>query len=105
MERVGMFYLVSWCTRSFKLYTFSRRINIPLVHPLHGFIERNYKQWLSKRFNSRQWQTILTMMQKEGPVLFTDGVGSLNGKGWQTQAHEEFHKLIKCSNQWPRFYT
>jgi hypothetical protein len=90
MERVGMFYLVSWCTRSFKLYTFSRRINIPLVHPLHGVIERNYKQWLFERFNSRQWQTILIMMQKEEPMLFTNGVGSLNGKGWQAQAHEEF---------------
>jgi hypothetical protein len=98
MERVGMFYLVSWCARFLRLYTFSRRINIPLVHPLHGVIERNDKQWLSKRFNNRQWQTILAMMQEKGPMLFVGGVGSLSGEGWQAQAHEEFQKLIECCN-------
>jgi hypothetical protein len=86
MEKVGMFYPMSWCVRFFKFYTFSRGINIPLVHPLHGNIERNCKQWFFKGFNNKQWQTILAMMQEEGPMLFVRGVGSLNGEGWQAQA-------------------
>jgi hypothetical protein len=55
MERVGMFYLVLWCARFLKFYTLSRRINIPLIHPLHGSTKKNYKQWLSTRLNSKQW--------------------------------------------------
>jgi hypothetical protein len=89
----------------FRLYTFSRGINIPLVHPSHGVTKRNYKQWLSKGFNNKQWQTILAIMQKEGAMLFAGGAGSLNGQGWQTQAHEKFQKLTNYSISWPRFYT
>ncbi len=48
VERVGIFYPVSWCARFFRLYTFSKRINILLVHPLHGHIEMNCKRWFSK---------------------------------------------------------
>jgi hypothetical protein len=40
MERVDMFYPMSWCARFLGLYTFSRRIKIPLIHPLHGVIEK-----------------------------------------------------------------
>ncbi len=86
MERVGMFYPMPWCVRFLKFYTFSRGINIPLVHPLHGDIGRNCKPWFSKRFNNRQCQTILAMMQEEGPMLFVGGVGSLIEMGWQAQA-------------------
>jgi hypothetical protein len=60
---------------------------------MHGDIERNCKQWISKRLNSRQWQTIFALLQKKGPMLFTGGMGSLSGEGWQAQAHEEFKKL------------
>jgi hypothetical protein len=34
MERVGMFYPVPWCVRFLRLYTFSKGLNIPLIHPL-----------------------------------------------------------------------
>jgi hypothetical protein len=34
MERVGMFNLVPWCARFLRLYTFSKVLNIPLIHPL-----------------------------------------------------------------------
>ncbi len=43
MERVGMFYPVPWCVRFLRLYTFSKRLNIPLTHPLRGAIEK--KLW------------------------------------------------------------
>jgi hypothetical protein len=62
MESVGMFYLASWCVKCLRLYKFSRGINIPLVHPLHGATERNCKQWFSTRFNSRQWERIFAIM-------------------------------------------
>jgi hypothetical protein len=80
-ERVSIFYLVPWCVRFLRLYTFSKGLNIPLIHPLRGVIEKNYGQWLSKRLNSRPWETIFTIMQEEGPMLFTSGVGSLARKG------------------------
>ncbi len=90
MEMVGMFYLVLWYVRFLKLHTFSRGTNIPLVHPLHGTIKRTYKLWLFKRLNNWQWQTIYTMMQEEGPMLFASGVGSLNGEAWQAKTYEIF---------------
>jgi hypothetical protein len=34
MERVGMFYPIPWCARFLKLYTFSKRLQIPLAHSL-----------------------------------------------------------------------
>jgi hypothetical protein len=105
MEMVGMFYLVSWYARFLKLHTFSRGTNIPLVHPLHGTTKRTYKLWLSKGLNNWQLQTIHTMMQEEGPMLFASGVGSWNGEGWQAETYEEFKILIDYSNWWPRFYT
>jgi hypothetical protein len=63
-----------WCARFLRLYTSSRGINIPLLHPLHGTTKRNNKQWFSKGLNSKQWQTIFTMMQEKGPMLFASGV-------------------------------
>jgi hypothetical protein len=80
MERVGMFYLVPWCVRFFRVYIFSKGLNIPLIHPLQGAIEKNYGQWLCKRLNNRPWQTILIIMQEEGPMLFISGLGSLYSK-------------------------
>ncbi len=53
MERVGMFSPMPWCARFLRLYTFSR--GFPLVHPLHGSIKMNCKQWFSKGLNSKQW--------------------------------------------------
>jgi hypothetical protein len=41
MERVGMFYPVPWCGRLFRLYTFSKGLHIPLMHPLRGAIKKN----------------------------------------------------------------
>jgi hypothetical protein len=54
MERVGIFYPVLWCASFLRLYTFSKGINIPLVHPLHGGTEMNYKRWIFKGFNNTQ---------------------------------------------------
>jgi hypothetical protein len=48
MKKVSMFYPISWCARFLKLYTFLKKINIPLVHPLCGTTKRNYKQWIFK---------------------------------------------------------
>jgi hypothetical protein len=62
MERVGIFYPVPWCARFFKLYTFSKGINIPRIHSLHGCTEMNYKWRLFKKLNNTQWQTILAIM-------------------------------------------
>ncbi len=42
MERVGMFYPVPWCVKFRRLYTFSKGLNIPLMYPLQGAIEKNY---------------------------------------------------------------
>jgi hypothetical protein len=53
MEMVGVLYLVLWFARFLRLYTFSRGINIPLVHPLHGATKRNCKQWLFKGLNNK----------------------------------------------------
>ncbi len=75
MENFGIFYLVSWCARFLRLYTFSKGINIPSVHPLHGGTEMNCKRWLSKGLNIRQWQTILAIMQEEGPCCLHVGWG------------------------------
>ncbi len=80
MERVGMFYLVPWCARFLKLYTFSKGLHIPLVHSLRGATEKKCGQWLFKGLNSRPRQTILTIMWKEGPMLFVGKVGSLVGE-------------------------
>jgi len=63
-----MFYLVPWCARFLRLYIFLKRINIPLVHPLCDITKKNYKQW----------ETILTMMREEGPMLFVGGVMPLS---------------------------
>jgi hypothetical protein len=41
MEKVGMFYPVPWCARFLRLYTFSKRLNIPLIHPLRNATEKN----------------------------------------------------------------
>jgi hypothetical protein len=64
-------------------YTLFKRDKHSFGPPMCGAIERNYGQWLFKRLNSRSWQIIFTMMQKEEP-MFASGVGSLAGKGWQT---------------------
>jgi hypothetical protein len=53
MERVGIFYPMPWCARFIRLYTFSKRINIPMVHSLHRGTEMNCKQWFSKGLNNR----------------------------------------------------
>jgi hypothetical protein len=78
MKKVGMFYLVPWCARFLRLYTFLKRINIPLVQPLCDATKQNYKQW----------QEIITMMREDGPVLFVGGVMSLLGESWQAQAQK-----------------
>jgi hypothetical protein len=36
LERVGMFYPIPWCVKFLRLYTFSKGLHIPLVHPLRG---------------------------------------------------------------------
>ncbi len=58
-----------WCARFLKLYTSSKRINIPPIHPLHDGIKMNCKQWIFKGLNNKQWQTILAIMQDEGPMF------------------------------------
>jgi hypothetical protein len=55
MESVGMFYPIPWCAKLFKLYTFSKGINIPLVPPLCGAIERNCGQWVFKGLKNKPW--------------------------------------------------
>jgi hypothetical protein len=62
MERVGMFYLVPWSIRFLKLYTFSKRLHVPLVHPLQGATKNIYGQWFFKRLNNNPWQTILRIL-------------------------------------------
>ncbi len=34
MERVGMFYPIPWCAKFLRLYTFSKGLHTPLMHPL-----------------------------------------------------------------------
>jgi hypothetical protein len=83
MERVGMFYPVPWCVRFLRLYTFSKGLNILLIHPLRGAIEKNYGQWFFKRLNGRPWKTILIIMQEEGPCCLQVGWGH-----WQEKVNK-----------------
>jgi hypothetical protein len=52
MESVGIFYTMTCCARFLRVYTFSKGINIPLVHLLHGGTKMNCKR-LSKGLNNR----------------------------------------------------
>jgi hypothetical protein len=77
-----MFYPIPWCAKFLRLYTFSKGLHTPLMHPLWDTIEKNYGQWDSKGLNNRPWQTIITIMREERPMLFVCGVGPLAREGW-----------------------
>jgi hypothetical protein len=48
MERVRMFYLVPWCAMFFRLYTFSKGLHIPLLHPLQGVTKKTMDNGFQK---------------------------------------------------------
>jgi hypothetical protein len=60
-------------------YTLFKRDKHSFGPSMHGAIERNCGQWLFKRLNSRSWQIIFTMMQKEEP-MFASGDGVISKK-------------------------
>jgi hypothetical protein len=55
MEKVGMFSPNAMVEKVFQVLHIFKKRNILLVHPLHGGMKMNYKQWLSKGLNGRQW--------------------------------------------------
>ncbi len=67
MERVGIFYPMLWCARFLRLYTFSKWINIPLVHSLHGGTEMNCKQWFSKSSTANNGRQFWPSCKRRGP--------------------------------------
>jgi hypothetical protein len=48
MERVRMFYPIPWCAMFFRLYTFSKGLHIPLVHPLRGVTKKTMDNGFQK---------------------------------------------------------
>jgi hypothetical protein len=94
-----MFDPMPWSTRFLKLYLFSRGLQSTLVHPLRGATQSNKSRWFSKRSHSKQWLVIFQMIDEEGPLLFTKGVGSLALEGWQTHAIHASETLFSY-NQW-----
>jgi hypothetical protein len=46
---------------------------------LHGTIQSNMAKWFSKGSSNKQWLMILQMIENDGPMLFVQGVESLDG--------------------------
>jgi hypothetical protein len=67
MERVGIFYLMPWCARFLRLYTFSKGIMILLIHLLHGGTEMNCKQWFFKGLNNKQCKQSWPLCKRKAP--------------------------------------
>ncbi len=99
MKRLQMFDPMPWCTRFLKLYLFSRGLQSTLVHSLSEATQSNKSRWFSKGSHSRQWLAIFWMIEEEGRLLFTKGVGSLASKVWQTHAIHA-SKTLFSSNDW-----
>jgi hypothetical protein len=61
------------------LYAFSKGLESPLMHLLHGIIQSNTAKWFFKGLSNKQWLAILQMVEDKGPMSFVQGVESLDG--------------------------